>query len=196
MNPKDSIAKFFDGDSSEYLEHKYAADNASYMYLRRDKARELIVKHLAPKFSEHFYILDSGCGPGILLQVLDAYRINYWRVDISMEMLKLASQASRPGSSSLVQRQLLNGDVERVPFPADSFDAAASLGVIEYLDNDDRLLAEMARVIRPDGYLLIAITNKYSYNLALEKPLGWLRKKRLSAAILNYVKLKLRAWSI
>lgn len=192
MNLKDSVANFFDGDSSEYLEHKYAADHASYMFLRRDKARELIVRHLVPKFNEQFHFLDSGCGPGILLQVLDSYHINYWGIDISLEMLKLASRTVAPGSSALVQRQFLNSDVERVPFPADSFDAATSLGVIEYLDNDDRLLAEMGRVIRPGGYLLIAITNRYSYNLLFEKALRWLRKNKLSANVLNYVKLKLK----
>jgi ubiquinone/menaquinone biosynthesis C-methylase UbiE len=189
---KNRIARFFDIDSSEYLEHKYAKSGDSFMALRKKRANEVLLRHLAPSFHESFRFLDCGCGPGILIDVLASHKINYWGIDISEEMLKLAKRQPDDRPSLLGQKHLIRGDVEHLPFRSESFDAAASLGVIEYLEADDRLLAEMARIVKPGGYLLIAITNKYSYNLLLERPLNFLRKNRVAVRFLNFVKVGIK----
>jgi ubiquinone/menaquinone biosynthesis C-methylase UbiE len=189
---KTTVAHFFDNDSSEYLEHKYARSGGSFMALRKERAHEVLSSHVAPLFNARFRFLDCGCGPGILVDVLAGHNIDYWGIDISHEMLKLAR--AQPGDDRFVsgRKRLIRGDVESLPFRSGSFDAAATLGVIEYLEADDRLLAEMARIVKPDGYLLIAVTNRYSYNLLLERPLNLLRKNRFAARLLNRVKLALK----
>lgn len=189
---KNNIARFFDNDSSEYLEHKYVRNSGSFMALRKERARDILLKYVAPSFNEGFEFLDCGCGPGILLDILSKYKICYWGIDLSEEMLKLARKQAEVDSSILVQKHFLRGDVENLPFKSDSFDAVASLGVIEYLQEDDCLLTEIARITKPNGYLLIAVTNKYSYNLFLEKPLNYLRRNGLTVNILNYLKVRLK----
>ena len=72
------------------------------------------------------------------------------------------------------------------------FDATASLGVIEYLKDDDGLLKEMVRVTAPNGFVLLAVTNRHSYNLMLEKPLLALRSRDLTARMLSSLKTRLR----
>jgi ubiquinone/menaquinone biosynthesis C-methylase UbiE len=189
---KNTVARFFDTDSSEYLEHKYSSGGDSYMALRKERAQAMLSAHVAPSFNEHFRCLDCGCGPGILQDVIASDPMNYWAMDISEEMLKLARRRSTKGRLVAGQKHLTRGDVESLPFRSASFDAAASLGVIEYLEGDDKLLAEMARIVRPDGYVLIAVTNKYAYNLWLERPLNWLRRNGLAVKILNAIKVGLK----
>ena len=189
---KNRIRRFFDTDSSEYLEHKYAKNGNSFMALRRERASELLSTHVAPSFNESFRFLDCGCGPGILVDVLAGHKIDYWGIDISEEMLKLAKRQPGNGPAISGQKHLTRGDVESLPFRSGSFDAAASLGVIEYLEADDRLLAEMARIVKPEGYLLIAVTSRSSYNLLFERPLNVLRKNRLAVRVLNCVKVALK----
>jgi len=190
-NPKDRIAHFFDDDSSDYLKHKYVGSRNSYMALRRFKASDILARYVVPSFNEHFRFLDCGCGPGILLDVLARYPIGYWGLDISHEMLKLADARPETGRSVLTEKHLVRGDVENLPFASGSFDAAACLGVIEYLKDDAHLLSEMQRVVKPKGHLLIAVTNQRSYNLALEGPLNWMRRHRVPARILNLAKVAL-----
>jgi ubiquinone/menaquinone biosynthesis C-methylase UbiE len=189
---KSAVNRFFDVDSSEYLEHKYVAGDGSYMALRRERARALLAAHVALLYNENFRFLDCGCGPGILQDVFAGHAIDYWAMDISEEMLKLARRRSGDGREISGRKHLTRGDVESLPFQSASFDAAASLGVIEYLEGDDRILAEMARVVRPGGYVLIAVTNKYSYNLLFERPLNWLRRNPLAVRVLNVVKVGLK----
>ena len=185
---KSKIGRFFDTDSAEYLEHKYAASQDSFMARRREKAAALLRDHVAPSFNEHFEFLDCGCGPGILLEVLSGYNIRYCGFDLSEQMLRLARKQPAVSPSGLTRRQFIQGDVENLPFRTASFDAIASLGVIEYLETDDRLLAEIVRIVKPGGHVLIAVTNRRSYNLALEKPLDVLRTNRVTASVLDVIK--------
>src|SRR5262245_20886493 len=123
---KNSVADFFDNDSSEYLQHKYAQSGDSFMALRRERADAMLMKYVAPSFNESFRFADCGCGPGILVDVVAKHRINYCGVDISEAMLKLARQQPVDFPSALVQKQVLRSDVESLPFKSESFDAAAS----------------------------------------------------------------------
>jgi ubiquinone/menaquinone biosynthesis C-methylase UbiE len=141
---KHRVADFFDNDSSEYLEQKYASNADSFMALRRGRVNEMLMKHVVPAFNEEFRFLDCGCGPGILLDMVAKHRISYWGVDISDEMLRLARRQPAQFTSALIGKHLLRSDVESLPFRSGTFDAAASLGVIEYLEGDERLMAEMA----------------------------------------------------
>lgn len=187
-NSKENVARFFGDDSADYLKHQYTHGADSFMSLRREHAAALIRQHLLPRLDESCRFLDAGCGPGILLQVLGDYPIEYSGVDISEEMLRLAREQARACPNKGLRAQFRQGDVEHLPFEADTFDVAASLGVIEYLNGDDALLGELRRVTRPDGFILLAVTNRYSYNLLFEKILHALRRGRLTAAMLSALK--------
>jgi len=51
-----------------------------------------------------------------------------------------------------------HGDVEKMPYADGGFDAILSLGVIEHLiHGPERVMAEMRRVIRPGGVLLLTV---------------------------------------
>jgi SAM-dependent methyltransferase len=68
------------------------------------------------------------------------------------------------------------GDVESLPFPDDSFDGAICMGVIDYLPSDDKLLSEVARVLKPGGHFVLCFTNKFGYTVSLSTPLYLLKK--------------------
>lgn len=190
-NSKDDVAQFFGDDSSAYLRHQYTQGADSFMALRRERAADLIRTHLAARLDDSFRFLDAGCGPGILLEVLGRHPIQYFGIDISQQMLALAR---RQGAHCVAgfRGEFLQADVERLPFPTGCFHAAASLGVIEYLNDDAGLLAELSRVTAPSGFVLLAVTNRYAYNLMFEKALLALRKRRFTARVLSFMKRGLR----
>jgi SAM-dependent methyltransferase len=54
------------------------------------------------------------------------------------------------------------GDIEHIPFPAGMFDGLVCLGVVEYLERDDRALSEIPRVLEPGGMAVISTPNAVS----------------------------------
>lgn len=98
-------------------------------------------------------VLDVGCGTGNLLPLLEApgYRMQeYVGVDLSPEMLRVAR--SKP---SHVPAGWITADAARLPLPDSSFDIAVSASALHYWDDVDAALAEIRRVLRPDGHLLL-----------------------------------------
>jgi len=53
----------------------------------------------------------------------------------------------------------VRGWSDALPFAAASFDAAFCKGAIDHFDRPERAIAEMARVTRPDGFVVLAIAN-------------------------------------
>jgi ubiquinone/menaquinone biosynthesis C-methylase UbiE len=49
------------------------------------------------------------------------------------------------------------GHVEKLPFDNVSFDVVLATDIIEHVDDDNRALAEIARVLRPGGKVLITV---------------------------------------
>jgi ubiquinone/menaquinone biosynthesis C-methylase UbiE len=101
-------------------------------------------------------ILDIGSGAGQIIQHLLKYADHDAAIvgmDISTEMLRRARgrlKSSRP--------QLLSADLSRLPFADGAFDCLTCGYVLEHLPDARPGLAEMARVLAPDGRLLLLTT--------------------------------------
>jgi exosortase/archaeosortase family protein len=52
-------------------------------------------------------------------------------------------------------------DVRSLPFADDSFDAIYSMGTIEHFDESKAAVREMARVLKPDGRLVLGVPNRH-----------------------------------
>ena len=70
--------------------------------------------------------------------------------ELSREMLKLAHGKGAPPGVSLVQT-----NAERLPFADNSFDAAFATLVFCSLSSPERVFAELRRVVRPDGRVVL-----------------------------------------
>ena len=58
---------------------------------------------------------------------------------------------------------------DALPFADDSFDASFCKGALDHFDQPDRAIAEMARVTRPDGRVVLAIANFESLSCRLAR---------------------------
>lgn len=94
-------------------------------------------------------VLDVGCNAGARLEQLRReFAIEGVGIDVSP-----ASVAA--GTKRFPKLALRVGDAEKLPFPDNSFDAVISFETFEHLPDPGRALAEMARVVRPGGRVLI-----------------------------------------
>lgn len=93
-------------------------------------------------------ILDAGCGTGANLQLLERYG-RPLGIDLSAEALTFATKR-RPDA-------LARGSIGTLPFGSNTFDLVTSFEVIYHLavEDDRAAIAEMARVVRPGGWVLV-----------------------------------------
>jgi len=96
-------------------------------------------------------VLDLGTGTGRMLELLAPHVARGVGVDESQEMLSIA----RDRLKDVPHCQLRLGDVYRLPFPDQEFDAALFHQVLHYLDDPAAALREALRVLRPGGQLLL-----------------------------------------
>ncbi len=135
-----------DGDTSyDHVAELYDAAFAD-IRVRRDEWKWLN-EHL-PK--EKIDLLDIGCGNGALLNALSDRLKSGRGVDESAGMIRQAK--NRNAEKKHLDFTVIDGPV--LPFEDNSFDAVVSLMSFRYLDWDP-LIAEIKRVIRPNGKFLI-----------------------------------------
>jgi ubiquinone/menaquinone biosynthesis C-methylase UbiE len=96
-------------------------------------------------------VLDVGCGTGILLPLLrenmngDGHVVAF---DLSVEMLKRASGKGQPAV-------YVQGDAQSLPLPEGVFDWVLCNAVFPHFPDKLRALAELRRVLRAGGRLVI-----------------------------------------
>jgi len=99
-------------------------------------------------------VLDVATGTGRLARTLCAQPGFHGRligVDFSRKMLTQAVAATEVWQTKLM---FLWQDASELPFPDATFDAVACLEALEFMPNPERVLQEMARVLRPGGIFL------------------------------------------
>lgn len=121
------------------------------MALRRDEMSETTEALIFLLGSEGHDLLELGCGPGLFLADLAAQR-----PDLCMVALDHSSEAVKLARIAAPLAEISEGSVlDPLPFAADSFDFVLSLHLVEHLAEPIKAIREMARVVRPDGLVII-----------------------------------------
>lgn len=128
-------------------------------------------------------VLEVGCGPGLLLTRLGDGQFQLFGLDCSPEMITEA-KARTAG----LRVNLVVGRVEQLPFRVASFDVILALGVLEYLPDLRVSLMEIARLAKPNAFIIVSMLNRLSLYRLWERfiytswgVLGhWLRGRRMA----------------
>jgi ubiquinone/menaquinone biosynthesis C-methylase UbiE len=123
-----------------------------------DKLREDLfgaASHLQalPALLDDYWVVgDLGCGTGQVAGALAPFVARVIAVDRSGEMLQAARRLVRGLRNVDVRR----GDLEALPIQDNELDAATLMLVLHHVPDPAAALAEAARVLKPDGRLMIA----------------------------------------
>jgi SAM-dependent methyltransferase len=120
-------------------------------------------------------VLDLGCGPGIVSESLAHDAGQVVGLDLTPEMLKRASK--RCTDAGHANATFVLGNSKLLPFPTSSFDAVVTRSAIHHFDDPATVLAEVARILRPGGHLIVsdAISSENADESALHNALETLR---------------------
>lgn len=150
----------------------------SYNFLRR----------LVEEKAKNKKILDYGCGTGVHLVWLAKTGNRVVAIDLSKNSLKLAEEkARREGIENKVE--ILSMDCEKLDFPDDSFDVVFDGGTFSSLDMK-KALPEIARVLKPNGFLIGIETLGHNPFTNFKRRINRLRKSRTDWATSHIFKMK------
>jgi len=129
-----------------------------------DRMTEATLEMLAGKGEQR--VLDVGCGNAVDCWELE--RVGCWvvGVDPSEIMLKKAKGYVDAKSSQVL---LVRAIGEQLPFKTHSFDGVMCKGALDHFYDPVETIAEMARVLKPGGKVVIAIANLASLCCRLVK---------------------------
>jgi len=136
-----------------------------YLLKPREKKNWQVIKSLGMKKGDR--VLDVGCGTGYFLARIEkVLQIDGVGIDFSSESIKKAKRWQKEGLEYLV------AEAERLPFEDVSFDYVVCFDVLEHIEKQEKVLKEMARVLKKKGKILIYTINKRqrgTWNWFLEK---------------------------
>ena len=98
-------------------------------------------------------VLEAGCGTGLLLDETARVARNAIGLDLSRSMLGLAQHRGL---------RVVQGSLTALPLPDQSVDLVYSMKVLAHVPPIREALAELARVVRPGGHLLLEFYNPRS----------------------------------
>jgi len=130
----------------DYELQTHRAEDRHWWYRGRRSVLEGVIAQL--RLPARARILDAGCGSGRNMVELAHHGI-VTGIELSETSVSLARERDAG--------EVIEGSVLEMPFPADSFELAASLDVVEHLQDDLAALRELRRVIAPGGALLITV---------------------------------------
>ncbi|MDX2116488.1 MAG: class I SAM-dependent methyltransferase [Planctomycetota bacterium] len=136
---------FEERDVSAYIDDRRMA-------LRREVINDTLRKNL-PRGGR---LLDVGCGLGDVMHGIpaeDGYQM--FGFDFAASNVKVASRRLA-GKAEIKQ-----GSIYEIPFESASMDAAMCLEVLEHIEHDDKAVKEIARVLKPGGFLIAAVPYYY-----------------------------------
>jgi len=144
----------------------------------------------ASRFVKGKKVLDLGCGEGYGSDILSELAENVIGIDIDEKAIEHAS-------SKYVKKNLkfIRGSAFEVPIKSEnSFDVIICFEILEHVEEHNKLLSEVKRLLKADGVLVISTPNKKVYsdeanykNPFHKKELYFSEFKELLKAYLNHV---------
>lgn len=155
----------------------YRAHDDPIALLRAEAAwRNPWIAHRIHEFysyrSKDIRILDVGCGAGFLSNLLAKENFDVTAVDLSESSLEVAR--ARDSTNSV--RYLL-ADAYELPFEDETFDVITSTDFLEHVSDPRRVIAEISRVMKPNGFFFFHTFNKNWFaKLMVIKGMEWFVK--------------------
>ncbi|MBI5153660.1 class I SAM-dependent methyltransferase [Candidatus Poribacteria bacterium] len=131
----------------EEYERMYELEDSYWWFQGRLRIIRSVLERYLPARPRSGRVLDVGCGTGLMLQTLAAWR------PIGLDFSRLALKFC--GQRGL--HQTIQGDVVHLPLADESLDLILALDLMEHVERDDLLIREFNRVLRPGGHLMITV---------------------------------------
>lgn len=131
----------------------------SFFYPDYISEDDLFAQRIVRYLQKDSLVLDAGCGSGAFFRYPWKHHVRFLvGCDISESVHR------NPNLTSGIR-----GDLACLPFSCKSFDVIFSRYVLEHLDAPGIVFAELARILKPGGKLIVLTPSKYHYVALLSR---------------------------
>jgi SAM-dependent methyltransferase len=116
--------------------------------------------HFAARWARGKRVLDVACGEGYGTALLARHAAHVTGVDLAPEAIAHA----RATYAGLGNAEFVAASCTQMPLADASFDAVVSFETLEHIPAQEEFLAEVARVLKPEGVLVLSCPNKLEYS--------------------------------
>ncbi len=107
-------------------------------------------------------VLDVGCGVGMYTHAFSRHTPHVFGIEVEHERA-LKAREGTAGALSPSKGGIVQAVGEHLPFPDGAFDVVFSHEVLEHVSDDHACVAEMVRVTRPAGRIVIFVPNRFYF---------------------------------
>lgn len=153
-------------------------DNLADRHRLRYEIEPWLLPLLKKIAGRHEQILEIGCGQGtdgIYLCSFNGKVREYFGLDYSDRSIEKARQAATETKELRTTPIFRVGDAEKLEIESSSREAVLSIGVLHHTADIEAAIAEIYRVLRPNGKAYIAIYRKWSLKVSAAKLLRGLQ---------------------
>jgi ubiquinone/menaquinone biosynthesis C-methylase UbiE len=150
------VDEFFDSHVTYWKDTYKGEDIDGIIYQRRQAVALSYIDGL--QLQRTARVLEVGCGAGLLSTALASRGFFVEAIDHAQAMIELTQKRARTKGMEN-QINACAGDIHELSYTDQSFDLIVALGVIPWLHDFRKALAEISRVLAPDGYAILSIDN-------------------------------------
>jgi SAM-dependent methyltransferase len=153
----------------DYKDYQSGATPSHFLFKARTNLIEVLISSI--KQPHHIKILDLGAGTGENIQALHKFGAVH-AVDINQHALDLI-----PNNLVFEKKQ---GDACAIPYPNGHFDVVVAFDVLEHIQDDSKMVAEVTRVLKKDGFFIFTVPAYNALYSAHDKALDHYRRYNAS----------------
>ena len=170
--------------STERLTESYARWRSSHLGQITDTLEQKLLFELLGSVADKA-LLDVGCGDGALASELARRGAIVIGLDADSVMIAAAQRRTDIEGTRL---RLIEGRAEGLPFGDATFDGVLAVTVLCFVRDAERAVAEMARVLKPGGRLVIGELGRWSLWAVHRRIRGWFGNSTWQAAMFRTTK--------
>jgi len=164
-DPQGTVDRYFDVSAGYWHAIYGRQELQGLVYRRRMEAVAAWTGEL--ELAPGAMALDAGCGAGLMSVELARRGFSVTGTDSSSEMVQSAARlAAEQGLRARVT--IREADVHRLPFNDGEFALIVALGLLPWLHDPVRAVAELARVLAPGGWIILTADNRRRLNRLVE----------------------------
>lgn len=143
---------------------------------------QFVYEHVKSRLTPGDYVLDLGFGEGYGTSLLAGNCRKIIGVDVADKVVEYANNKYSKNNCQFVKY-----DGRTLPFESNTFDIVVSFQVIEHIDDELAFIAEIHRVLKSGGRLILTTPNKATRLKPGQKPFNRFHKREYYAKELNDV---------
>ncbi len=159
-------------------------------YIGNSEKDEELFNYITQFLNKDDILYDGACGTGIFSIELSKHVKQIYACDLSENMIAKTDEKIKKQNIHNIKTKI--DDITNIGYEDNTFDAAITPNVIHLLDNPDKTLKELKRIVKKDGIIIIPtyitkVQNKYLekigkivFALVGFKPNSWTEKQYIN----------------